>query len=164
MKTYSYNLFPRPLVVTGYILIVISAGMAIISFASMNGKNPFNGFALSMAFAFIGLIFALFRSILIIDEKSGYVIKESKLAGMRLSGERVRIPQHCIRLIIKEKFKVGTGYYRFVLPVNYYFRSYDMFFQSEKGLVRLINTDYQRAISIAEFLKSCIKLDYALEN
>ena len=164
MKTYTYNLFPKPLVVTGYFLIALGIGMAIISLATMNGKNPINGIPLSMAFAFIGLIFALFRSILIIDEKSGYVIKESKLAGMRLSGERVKIPQDCIRLIIKERLKEGTGYYRFVLPVNYYFKSYDMFFQSEKRLVRIINTDYQRAVSIAEFLKSGIKLEYALDN
>ena len=63
----------------------------------------------------------------------------------------------------KEKTKRGTGYYRFVLPVSYNFKSYDMFFHSETGIIRLINTDCRRAIKIAEFFKSKVKLDYTLE-
>jgi hypothetical protein len=38
-----------------------------------------------------------------------------------------------------------------------------MFFHSETGIVRLINTDCSRAIKIAEFFKSSLNLEYILE-
>jgi hypothetical protein len=117
----------------------------------------------SVAIAFIGLVLVSFRSKIIIDDQSDIVIKESDFLGMTLSSEKVRIPHDCDKIYIKQKNKRGTGYYRSVLPVSYSFKSYDMFFHSETGIVRLINTDCSRAIKIAEFFKSNLKLDYTLE-
>jgi hypothetical protein len=162
MKKYSYNLFPKSLVILGYLLIILAFVIVIISLTSNKSENQFRSFAVSFAVMFIGMIMAAFRSSLIIDTESGCVFKESTLLGMKFSFEKVKIPRNCTGIIIKEIGKIGTGYYRFVIPVSYYFRSFDMFFRSGTGVVRLINTDYKRAIKIAEFIKSVTNLEYQI--
>jgi hypothetical protein len=163
MKKYSYNLFPKPLVVTGYLLLILAFVLFLINLNSGQSENLFNDFVVSLAITFVGLIMISFRSKIIIDDKSGFVLKESGLSGLTLSREKIKIPDNCDKIIIKEKTRRGTGYYRFVLPVSYNFKSYDMFFHSERGIIRLINTDCRRAIKIAEFFKTNMKLDYILE-
>jgi len=164
MKKYTYNLFPKPLVITGYVLILLALAMAFLYLFSINGFNHFNNPAAPFAFFIIGLIMVSFKSKLIIDDKSEFVIKESDLLNMTLSREKIKIPRNCDRIIVKENNKKGTGYYRFVLPVSYVFKSYDMFFCSESGVIRLINTDYKRAMKIAEFFNSCLKLECIFEG
>jgi hypothetical protein len=163
MKEYSYNLFPKPFVVAGYILI--SLAFVLMAFNIISGKEEIhsNYFVSSVGLIFIGLVLISFRSKIIIDASSDIVVKESSMLGMKLSTEKVKIPGNCDKIIIKQEHKKGTGYYRFVLPVSYTFKSFDMFFHSETGIVRLINTDYKRAIRIAEFLKSNLELEYLLE-
>jgi hypothetical protein len=163
MKKYSYNLFPKPLILAGYALIILAFVLLIINLNTVKREDHMNDFVSSVAIAFIGLILVSFRSKIIIDDKSGIVIKESGLLGITLSDEKIKIPHNCDKIFIKQKNKTGTGYYRSVLPVSYKFKSFDMFFHSETGIVRIINTDCSRAIKIAEFFKSNIKLDYTLE-
>jgi hypothetical protein len=150
MKNYSYNLFPKPLILAGYALIILAFVLLIVNLNSVKSEDHMNDFV-------------SFRSKIIIDDKSGIVIKESGLLGITLSNEKIKIPYNCDKIFIKQKNKTGTGYYRSVLPVSYSFKSYDMFFHSETGIVRIINTDCSRAIKIAEFFKSNMKLDYTLE-
>lgn len=163
MKNYSYNLFPKPLILAGYALIILAFVLLLVNLNSVKSDDHIDDFVSSVAIAFIGLVLVSFRSKIIIDDQSDIVIKESDFLGMTLSSEKVRIPHDCDKIYIKQKNKRGTGYYRSVLPVSYSFKSYDMFFHSETGIVRLINTDCSRAIKIAEFLKSNLKLDYTLE-
>jgi hypothetical protein len=163
MKNYSYNLFPKPLILAGYALIILAFVLLIVNLNSVKSEDRMNDFVSSVAIAFIGLILVSFRSKIIINDKSGIVIKESGLLGITLSNEKIKIPYNCDKIFIKQKNKTGTGYYRSVLPVSYSFKSYDMFFHSETGIVRIINTDCSRAIKIAEFFKSNMKLDYTLE-
>jgi len=163
MKNYSYNLFPKPLILAGYALIILAFVLLIVNLNSVKSEDHMNDFVSSVAIAFIGLILVSFRSKIIIDDKSGIVIKESGLLGITLSNEKIKIPHNCDKIFIKQKNKIGAGYYRSVLPVSYSFKSYDMFFHSETGIVRIINTDCSRAIKIAEFFKSNMKLDYTLE-
>lgn len=163
MKTYSYNLFPKPLVVTGYGLIILAFVLLIVNLNSGKSEDLPNELVSSIAIVFIGLVLISFRSRIVINYKSDIVIRESDLLGISLSNEKIQIPHGCDKIFIKEKSKTGTGYYRAVLPVNYKFKSYDMFFHSDKGVVRLLNTDCNRAIKIAEFFKANLKLDYILE-
>jgi hypothetical protein len=163
MKNYSYNLFPKPLILAGYALIILAFVLLLVNLNSVKSDDHIDDFVSSVAIAFIGLVLVSFRSKIIIDDQSDIVIKESDFLGMTLSSEKVRIPHDCDKIYIKQKNKRGTGYYRSVLPVSYSFKSYDMFFHSETGIVRLINTDCSRAIKIAEFFKSNLKLDYTLE-
>jgi hypothetical protein len=163
MKTYTYNLFPKPLVVTGFALIILAFVLLIVNLSSGKSESILNDLVSSIAIVFIGLVLVSFRSKIVINDKSDIVIRESDFLGITLSNEKIHIPYGCDKIFIKEKNKTGTGYYRSVLPVNYNFKSYDMFFHSDKGAVRLINTDCSRAIKIAEFFKSNLKLDYTLE-
>lgn len=163
MKNYSYNLFPKPLVMAGYAIIILAFVLLIVNLNSGKNESYMDDLISSVAIVFIGLVLVSFRSKIIIDDQSDIVIKESNFLGMTLSSEKVRIPHNCDRIYIKQKNKRGTGYYRSVLPVNYSFKSFDVFFHSETGIVRLINTDCSRAIRIAEFFKSNLKLDYTLE-
>lgn len=163
MKEYSYNLFPKPLVVAGFVLICLAFILAAFNFISVKGENDSGNFISSAALIFIGLILISFKSKIIIDAKSDIVVKESYMLGMTLSTGKVKIPGNCEKIFIKQNNKTGTGYYRSVLPVRYNFKSFDMFFYSKTGIVRLINTDYKRAIKIAEFFKSALKLEYVLE-
>jgi hypothetical protein len=163
MKNYSYNLFPKPLVLAGYTFIILAFVLLIVNLNSGKSGNLVNDLMSSVAIVFIGLIMVSFRSKIIISEKSDIVVKESGLLGMKLSSEKIRVPYNCDKIIIRQKDKAGTGYYRSVLPVNYSFKSFNMFFHSDTGIVRLINTDCSRAIKIAEFFKSNLQLDYTLE-
>jgi hypothetical protein len=163
MKNYSYNLFPKPVVLAGYALIILAFVLLIINLNTGKSESYLDDIISSVAIVFIGLVLVSFRSKVIIDVKSGIVTKESDFLGISLSNEKIKIPLNCDKIYIKEKTKTGTGFYRSVLPVSYKFKSYDMFFHSETGVVRLINTDCSRAIKIAEFFKSNLKLDYTLE-
>jgi len=57
-----------------------------------------------------------------------------------------------------EKLKFNYEYYDLVLPVNYKLKSYDMFFQTEYHLVRIINTDLDRTKKNCRVYKSKFKL------
>jgi hypothetical protein len=161
MKNYSYNLFPKPLVMAGYAIIILAFVLLIVTLNSGKSESLLNDLVSSIAIVFIGLVLVSFRSKIIID-KPGMVIKKSDFLGITLSNEKIKIPHACDKIFIKQTNKTGTGYYRSVLPVNYKFKSFDIFFHSDTGVVRLINTDCSRAIKIAEFLKSNLKLDYTL--
>jgi hypothetical protein len=162
MKKYTYNLFPKPMVVVGYTLIFLSIACILVSiFIIQNGDHL--SFPAPVAFMIIGLIMVSFKSRIIIPENFRFILKESNLFAMTLSREKINIPHDCNRILIKQIKKKGTGYYRFVLPVTYSFKSYDMFLCSESGIVRLINTDYSRSLKIAEFIKSNFNIEYILE-
>jgi hypothetical protein len=65
MKKYSYNLFPKPFVVLGYLLILYAFALVLMNLTLMKSENHFNDFATSFAIIFIGLIIILFKSFLI---------------------------------------------------------------------------------------------------
>src|ERR1035437_6849764 len=65
MKKYSYNLFPKPFVVLGYLLILYAFALVLMNLTLMKSENHFNDFATSFAIKFIGLIIILFKSFLI---------------------------------------------------------------------------------------------------
>lgn len=162
MKKYTYNLFPKHLVVAGYILIILSIVYILVSILLMENIDNLNVSA-PVAFIIIGFIIVSFKSKIIIDNNFRFIIKESILLNMTFSKERVCIPGDCNKIIIKKIIKKGTGYYRFVLPVNYSFKSYDMFLVSGSSVVRLINTDYPRSLKIAEFFKTNFSIEYILK-
>lgn len=160
MKKYSWNLFPKPLVILGYILIFL--GFCEMLFAIISGKFKSEYFTGSAALLIIGAVMISFISSIKVGTGTTFIYKESSVLGLKLSNEKIRIPGNCDKLLIIEKQKRGTGYYRLVLPVNYTFKSSDIYFHSEKGVVRLINTDKPRALRIAEFIKLNLKIDYSL--
>jgi len=151
MKKYSYNLFPKPYVVFAYIVIFFSLVCIFASVLITENRNHLN-LAGPIVLIFIGFIIVSFKSKIIIDTDFHYVLKESDILNFVLSREKVIVPRNCNRILIVQKNKRGTGYYKFVLPLSYSFKSYDMFLCSDSDTVRLINTDYSRSLKIAGFL------------
>jgi hypothetical protein len=162
MKKYSYNLFPKPFIVIAYILIFLSIVYVFVSALIIDNWNHLN-LPGPIVLIIIGLIIVSFKSKIIIDIDFHYILKESSMLYLVLSREKVTVPPNCNRIMIKQKVKRGTGYYKFVLPVSYSFKSFDMFLCSDSELVRLINTDYSRSLSIAGFLKYHFNIEYILE-
>ncbi len=95
MKTYAYNLFPKPLVVTGYALILLAFVLLIVNLNSGKSESILNDLISSIAIVFIGLVLVSFRSKIIIKAKSDIVIKESDFLGISLSNEKIKIPHNC---------------------------------------------------------------------
>ncbi len=96
------------------------------------------------------------------DKSNLRVLKKMYILGLKMSDEVVKVPKECDGLIIKQRVKKGTGHIDLVIPVSYKFKSGDMFFLSNRGLVRLINTDTKQAIKIAEIVKEEFNRDYKL--
>jgi hypothetical protein len=142
----------------------VAGVLALLNIFPLQGSVLIRNFAAPPAFFIIGLIMVSFRSKLTIDIHSGYVIKEAGLLNFSLSREKIKIPDNCKKMIIRSKTKTGTGYYRYVLPVSYNFTSFDMFFYSQSGLKRLINTDKSRALKIAEFMRSALNIECIFEH
>ena len=82
MKIYSYNLFPKPLVLTGYALIILAFVLFILNLYSGKSESIQNDLVSSIAIVFIGLVLVSFRSKIIIDDKSDIVFKESGFLGI----------------------------------------------------------------------------------
>lgn len=145
---------------------MIFAAVALAVLNPALSKNVFHleDFTAPIAFMIIGLIMVSFKSKIIIEDNGGYIIKKSGFFGMKFSDEKIKIPSGCHSIYIKQKVKTGTGYYRFILPVSYDFKSFDMYLHSEKTMVRLISTDYDRTIKIAEFFKRNLNFDYEIRK
>jgi hypothetical protein len=163
MKKISYNIFPLPVLLLGYLFILVSFTLVIIN--PVSGQSGFRSeqLASSAAFLVIGLVIVTSRTKLIIPGVNGYIIKETVILGINFSQEKIKIPGRCTRILICGKMKKGTGYYRYVLPVTYMFKSYDMVFCGELGMTKILNTDYSRALKVSEFLKETLKIDYRFE-
>ena len=80
-----------------------------------------------------------------------------------LSKDQIRIPKGATQVIIKQKTKSAKGYIQGVVGFGYRLKSYDVYFDSDKGLVSIIHTDYERAVKIAELIKDHLGLDYSLQ-
>lgn len=164
MKRISYNLFPVPFMLLGYIFIILPV-IAVLGNMTAGQLSSFNSerIAVSATLLVIGLVLVSFRSGIIIPGDAGYLIKEASIMGITFSQEKIKIPGRSTRILICGKIKKATGYYRLVLPVTYFFKSFDMVFCGELGMTKILNTDYSRALKIAEFLKENLKIEYRFE-
>ncbi len=80
-----------------------------------------------------------------------------------LAKEKVRLPKNCKEVIIKKQVKSGTRYLNLVVKSNYNLISFDMFFVYDRGVVRIINTDLERAKIFAEMIKMQLHLNYRFQ-
>jgi hypothetical protein len=162
MRKYSYSLFPKPLVLTGYSLILLSFGYILISL-TVTDFRVFLRLPAPITLIFIGFVLSTLRASVILHNDRPFIIKETSLLKMTFSTEKVLPPHDCKKLLIRERNKKGTGYFKFVIPVSYSLKSYDMFLCSGSKAVRLINTDYERALEIARFLKPHFSFEQVLK-
>jgi len=164
IKKYSYKLFPKPLLALGYFLMVFAIVTLFLSFDTNLSDDIFKRIGFLLGFMLTGLIIVSFKATISIDTDSQNIFKEYRMIGMKLSKDKVHIPVDCKGLMIKQKLKQGTGYYKAVIEMNYDVKSSDMFFYSDRGFVRLINTDHARALKIAEFIKENLRIEYYIQK
>jgi hypothetical protein len=94
---------------------------------------------------------------------SDSIEKKTSILFFSLSNEKVRLPKNCKEVIIKKQVKTGTRYLNLVVKSNYNVTSFDMFFVYDRGVVRIINTDLERAKIFAEMIKMQIHLNYRFQ-
>lgn len=82
--------------------------------------------------------------------------------GLLLSKDQIKIPNPVSGILIKQSTKNANGYIQGVVKFGYRIKSCDVYFESERGLVRIMNTDQERALKIAALLKDQLGLDYKL--
>ena len=153
MKHYSYFLFPPVLFVIGIILIGLGIYLFLFSIDYTALNENYETLIGPAGFMLFGLILTTFRSRFTIDSASHLILKEFTVFGLLLSRDQIRIPVKTRQVIIKESTKSGRGYMQGVVKFGYRIKSCDVFFESDKGLVRILNTDYERALKIAGFIK-----------
>ena len=163
MKNYTYNLFPLLFVVIGYGFIGLTIYSAIFLIDYSDIEESSSAIAANLGFLAIGFILITLRSKFTIDSQSQLITKEYRVFGMKLSKDRIIIPRQAKEIIIVKKKKRGKGYYQAVIAFGYNLTSYDVFFDSDNGVVRIINTDYKRAVKIAELIKNELKLEYTIK-
>ncbi len=163
MKKLSNNIFPLPILILGYIFILFSIVSVLINPASRQMGFRTEQLPSAMTFLIIGMVVISARTRIIVPGVNGYIVRETVILGINFSQEKIKIPGRCTRILICGKMKKGTGYYRYILPVTYIFKSYDMVFCGELGMTKILNTDYSRALKVAEFLKENLKINYRIE-
>lgn len=163
MKHYSYFLFPPVLIVIGIILIGLGIYFFLFTIDYSALSENYEVLVGPAGFAFFGLILTTFRTRFSIDSASNQILKEFKVFGLLLSKDQIRIPLQASQVVIKQTTKSGKGYMQGVVKFGYRIKSCDVYFESDKGLVRILNTDYERALKIAGFIKDQLGLDYYLQ-
>jgi len=160
MKHYSYFLFPPVLFVIGIILVGLGIYFFLFTIDYSVLSENYEVLIGPAGFALFGLILVTFRTRFSIDSASSHIFKEFRVFGLLLSKDQIRIPLKASRVIIKQSTKSGKGYMHGVVKFGYRIKSCDVYFETDKGLVRILNTDYERALKIAGFIKDHLGLEY----
>lgn len=163
MKQYSYLLFPVPLVVLGFLGLGFSVYELIFMVDYPNLAEEYHTLVGALGFGLIGAILTTFKGSLSIDTVRMQIVKEYRVFGLKLSGEEVKIPQGTSQISIKQKIKKGRGYIQAVVGFAYKIKSCDVYFDSNPRMIRIISTEYKRAIKIAELLKETLNLNYVIK-
>ncbi len=117
----------------------------------------------ALGFGLIGAILTTFKGRFSIDAVRMQIVKEYRVFGFKLSSEKVKIPPLTSQVLIKQKSKEGRGYIQGAVGFGYKIKSCDVYFDSNRRVIRIINTDYKRAIKIAELLKETLSIDYLIK-
>lgn len=163
MKQYSYFLFPVILLVIGFLGLGFSVYSLIFNVDYSNLTEEYQSLVGALGFGLIGAILVTFRGKLSIDTVRMQIVKEYRVFGFKLSREEVKIPQQTNQILVKQKMKEGRGYIQAAIGFGYKIKSCDVYFDSNSRLIRIINTDYKRAIKIAELIKETLNLNYVIE-
>lgn len=164
MKQYSYFLFPVFFIVLGVLAIGLSVYSLIFSIDYASLDEEYYTLIGALGFFLIGIVFLTFRGYIKVDKEQMQIIKENKVFGFLLSRDIVKVPKKVTQILIQEKPKKARGYIQAAVGFTYMIQSSDLYFTSERGAVKIISTDHERAIKIAEILKEQLKLNYSIKR
>jgi len=162
MKQHSYSLFPVLFRIVGFIGIGFSVYSLIFNVEYSNLDEAYQPLIGAVGFGLMGLILTTFKGRISIHTDKMQIIKEYRVFGFKLSTDIVKIPPNAYQVLIQRKSKKGRGYIQGVVGFGYNLESCDLFFVTNRGAVRIINTEYKRAVIIAELLKETLNLDYQI--
>jgi len=160
MKHYSYFLFPPFFIVIGLILLGISIYQFLFELDYSALSETSEALVGAMGFAFFGLMLFTFRTRFSIDSGAKLILKQYRVFGLLLSKEQIRMPTKAKRVLIKESTKTASSYVQAVVKFGYRIKSCDLYFESERGLVKIMSTDDERAKKIAWLIKGHLGVDY----
>ncbi len=163
MKQHSYFLFPVFFIIIGFVGIGISVYSLIFTINYSNLNEEYQTLVGALGFGLVGAILTTFKGRFSVDTAKMQIIKEYRVFGFRLSNDKVKIPPKANQVLIQQKLKEGRGYIQGAIGFGYKIKSCDVYFATNRGAVRIINTEYKRAVRIAELLKESLSLDYRIE-
>jgi len=164
MKQYSYYLFPVFFMVIGILVIGLSLYALIFTIDYTSLDEEYQTLVGAIGFILFGTVLLTLRGCIVVDINRMQVIKETRVMGLLLSKDRIKIPNKVNHILIQEKTKQGKGYFQGAVGFSYRIQSSDLYFANDRGAVKIISTDYERAIKIAEILKDQLKLDYSIKK
>ena len=160
MKQYSYFLFPVLFRTIGFLGIGISVYLLIFNVEYSKLNEVYQSLVGAIGFGLMGLILTSFKGKISIQKDKMQVIKEYRVFGLKLSADNVKIPANAYQVLIQRKSKKGRGYIQGVVGFGYRLESCDLFFVTDRSTVRIINTEYNRAVIIAELLRETLNFEY----
>ena len=163
MRPYSYFLFPVFLIVIGFVGIGYSVYSLIFLVDYSNLTEEYHTLVGALGFGLIGAILTTFKGRLSVDTVRMLIVKEYQVLGFKLSREEVKIPQQTKQILIKQKIKEGRGYIQAAVGFGYKIKSCDVYFDANPRMIRIISTEYKRAIKIAELLQETLNLNYVIK-
>jgi len=163
MKSQAYNLFPLFFLVLGFLAYGVSAYILLFGVDYTQLEQGYQSLVGGLGFLIIGLILTTFRGRIEVDKEQLLVYKEYRVAGILLSRERIRIPKDLNGILVQKKEKQGRGYVQGVVGFSYQLQARDLYFATERGLVKILSTDHNRAIRIAEFLGAQLGCGYSVK-
>ncbi len=160
MKHYSYFLFHPLFIVIGFILLGISIYQFLFELDYSALSESSEALVGAIGFAFFGLLLITFRTRFSMDAGAQLILKQYRVFGLLLSKEQIRIPAQARRVLIKQSTKTASSYVQAVVKFGYRFKSCDLYFEAQHGLVKIMSTDHERAEKIAGLIKAHLGLDY----
>ncbi len=163
MKQYSYSLFPVFFIVIGALGIGFFLYSLIFIVDYSNLTEEYHSLVGALGFGLIGAILTTFKGRFSIDPVKMQIVKEYRVFGFKLSNDIVKIPLSTSQVLIKQRLKEGRGYIQAAVGFGYKIKSCDVYFDSNRRMIRIINTEYKRAVKIAELLKETLGIDYLIK-
>ena len=164
MKQYSYFLFPVFFIVLGVVAIGLSVYSLFFSIDYASLDKEYHTLIGALMFMVLAIVFITFRGCIKVDKERMQIIKEYKVLGFLLSKDIVKVPRKVNQVLIQEKPKQVQGFIQAAIGFTYTLKSSDIYFSSESGAVKIISTDHERAIKIAEILKDQLNLNYSIKR
>ena len=163
MKSQSYNLFPLFFLLLGVLAFGASAYILLFDVDYTRLEVDYQSLVAGLAFMIIGLIITTFRGRIEVDKEQLLVLKEYRVAGILLSRDRIRIPRNLSGILVRKKEKQGKGYVQGVVGFSNALQARDLYFVTDRGLVKILSTDQERAIRLAEFLGEELGIGYSVK-
>ena len=146
--------------IAGLICLVVGFISSTLIFLSPKFEEHLENFLASIFFIIIGFIALTFRNHIFFDKNKRQIVRKEKIFWIPISNKKIIVPQEYNKVVIKLLTKTADSYVNLVQSVPVSYTSADMFFVTPTKVRRIINTDFKRALKIAEMIKQVFEIEY----